>query len=75
MLLAQVIQDLMRDMESSQKLLQQAGAVLRGHRTAALQQVDMLQAYHTAMQEVWMQSQQLDRLHAQRRTALQQMLM
>ena len=34
-----VIQDLMRDMESNQRLLQQAGAVLRSHKSAAAQQV------------------------------------
>ena len=34
-----VIQDLMRDMESNQRLLQQAGAILRGHKSAAAQQV------------------------------------
>lgn len=34
-----VIQDLMRDMESSQRLLQRAGAVLQSHQSTALQQV------------------------------------
>ena len=65
----------MQDMESSQRLLQQAGAVLRGHRQSASQQVDTVKAAHSAMQELWSTTQQLDRLQAERRNVLQQMLM
>ena len=39
-----VIQDLMRDMESSQRLLQKAGSVLQSHQSAALQQVSKQRA-------------------------------
>lgn len=55
-----VIQDLMRDMESSQRLLQRAGAVLQGHQQAALQQVSQALAWHPGAAQECLHQPQLD---------------
>ena len=73
--LLKVVQDLLKDMETSQRLLQHAEQAVTAHRQAALWRVETLHAYHKASEAHWMQRQRLQSIAAERQNLLQRMLL
>ena len=73
--LLEVVSDLLKDMESNQRLLHHAEQAVSGHMQAAIQRVDTLQAHHAATREFWLQSQRLQTLSSDRQAVLQKMMM
>lgn len=73
--LLEVVQDLLKDMETRQRLLHHAEQAVLAHRQSALQRVDTLQAHHAATREYWLQSQRLQRISNERQALLQRMMM
>ena len=75
MQLLEVVQDLLKDMELSQRLLQHAEQAVTAHRQAAVWRAQTLQAFHKATREHWLQSQRLQSIAAERQDLVQRMLM
>lgn len=73
--LLDVIQDLLKDMESSRKLLHHAEQTVLAYKQAALARVESLQVHSRAAQDYWLQTQRLREVTAKRRSVLQKMMM
>ena len=73
--LLDVIQDLLKDMESSRQLLYHAEQTVLAYKQAALARVESLQVHSRAAQDYWLQTQRLREVTAKRRSVLQKMMM
>ena len=73
--LLDVIQDLLKDMESSRQLLNHAEQTVLAYKQAALTRVESLQVHSRAAQDYWLQTQRLREVAAKRRSVLHKMMM
>ena len=73
--LLDVIQDLLKDMESSRQLLNHAEQTVLAYKQAALARVESLQLHTRAAQDYWLQTQRLREVAVKRRSVLQKMMM
>ncbi|KAL3153786.1 hypothetical protein ABBQ32_013370 [Trebouxia sp. C0010 RCD-2024] len=73
--LLDVLQDLLKDMESSQLLLCHAEQTVLAYQQAALAPVDSLRLHTRAAQDHWLQTRRLQDVAAERRAVLQSMMM